>query len=129
VAVASADFEWWRSSAPGPFFYEPSRDVLLRASGDGVVATQGLLLRQHEMSAGGALAVGLIHNLTYVYDAPENKVQRLGVVAIRQFAGRRIGLRDPRIVGCVLYYLNDRSKKGQLGAALGISFKLVRGRA
>lgn len=129
VAVASADFEWWRSSASGPFFYEPSRDVLLRASGDGMVATQGLLLHQHEMTAGGALAVGLIHNLTYVYDAPGNKVQRLGLVAIRQFAGRRFGLRDPRIVGCVSYYLNDRSKKGQIGAALGISFRLARGRA
>jgi hypothetical protein len=129
VAVASADFEWWRSSAPGPFFYEPSRDILLRASGDRMLATQGLLLHQREMAAGGTLAFGLIHNLTYVYDAPENKVQKLGAVAIRQFAGRRFGLRDPRIGGYVSYYLNDRSKKGQIGAALGISFKVGRGRA
>jgi hypothetical protein len=129
VAAASADFEWWRSSVSGPFFYEPGRDILLRSSGDGLLATQALLLRQHQTSAGGALAVGLIHNLTYVYDAPENKVQRLGVVAIRQFAGRRFGLREPRIVGYLSYYLNDRSKKGQVGAALGISFTLVRGRA
>jgi hypothetical protein len=129
VAVAGADFEWWRSGAPGPFFYEPSRDILLKASGDRMVATQGLLLHQQDMAAGGTLGVGLIHNLTYVYDAPENKVQKLGVVAIRQFAGRRFGLREPRIGGYVSYYLNDRSKKGQLGAALGISFKLAHGGA
>jgi hypothetical protein len=126
IAVASADFEWWRSSAAGPLFYEPMRDTLLETSGDGMVAVSSVLLHERTLASRGTLAYGLIHQLTYVYDAPGNRIQRAGVVVARQFAGKRFRCQEPRVAGYLSYYLDDPSKKNQLGAALGVSFKLGR---
>src|SRR5258708_7206807 len=43
-APASADFEWWKSDAPGPLFYEPARDTLLKTRGDRLLNTSSALL-------------------------------------------------------------------------------------
>ncbi|MFI5184972.1 MAG: hypothetical protein ACHQNV_11270, partial [Vicinamibacteria bacterium] len=126
VFVSSADFEWWRSSASGPLYYEPSRDTLLKVDGDRMASTSTVLLRQHELVGRGTLSYGLIHNLTYVFDAPENGSQQIGVVVVRQFGPRRFGLHSPRIGGRVSYYLSDPSRKGQLTAAVGASINLAR---
>ncbi len=66
---------------------------------------------------------GLIHQLTLVYDAPANKIQRLGVIVIREFGSKRFGLPHPRLTAVVSYYLDDPSKKRQLSAALALAFK------
>ncbi len=126
VVASSADFEWWRSSANGPLYYEPSRDTLLKVAGDSMVATSTVLLRQHDLVGRGTLSYGLIHNLTYVFDAHENRSQQIGVVVIRQFGPRRFGLHAPRVGGRVSYYLSDPSRKGQLTAAAGVSISLAR---
>jgi hypothetical protein len=126
VAVASADFEWWKSDAQGPLFYEPARDTLLKASGDQLLNTSSALLYQYELGPRGQLAAGLIHQLTYVYAAPANQIQRVGVLVVRQFGAKRFGLRHPRLLATVAYYLDDPSKRHQLSAAVALGFKSTR---
>jgi hypothetical protein len=126
VAVAGADFEWWRSRAQGPLFYEPARDTLLKASGDRLLNTSSALLYQYDVGLRGQLAAGLIHQLTYVYAAPANQIQRLGVLVVRQFGAKRFGLSHPRLLATVAYYLDDPSKKHQLSAAVALCFKSTR---
>jgi hypothetical protein len=125
VAVSAADLEWWKSGASGPYYYEPARDTLLRAEGDHllVVSTMALHLRGNEAS--GQLGYGVGHSLTYVFAAPQNRSQRIGIVVMRQFGARRFGGRAPRIGGHVSYYLDDPNRRGQLCAALGLSFRLT----
>ncbi len=126
VAAASADFEWWKSSASGPLFYEPARDTLLKANGNGLMATSSVLLYQRGLGPDGILSAGLIHQLTYVRDAPANKIQRLGVLVVREFGAKRFGLPHPSLVGMLAYYADDPSKKHQLSAALALAFKSTR---
>ena len=126
VAAASADFEWWKSDAAGPLFYEPARDTLLKTKGDRLLNTATVLLYQRGLGPDGILSAGLIHQLTYVRDAPANKIQRLGVVVVREFGAKRFGLPHPSLVGMVAQYLDDPSKRHQLSAALALAIKSTR---
>jgi hypothetical protein len=126
VAVTGGRLEWWRTSAAGPLYYEPARDTLLKVGGDRILTTSTLLLRQLEMGRRGSVSYGLSHNLNYVFDAPENRSQRVGVVAVRQFGPRRFRLNAPRIGVEVSYYVSDPSRKGQFTAAVGMSIGLAR---
>lgn len=125
VATSSANLEWWRSNAAGPLYYEPARDSLLNAGGGRVLNTATALLRQHDLAGRGKFSYGLGHYLTYVFDAPANRSQRVGVIVIRQFGPRRFGLNAPRIGAQASYYLSDPSRKGQLTASLGLSIGLT----
>ena len=124
VAASSADLEWWRSSAAGPLYYEPARDTLLKVGGDRLLTMSSVVLRQHDFAGRGRLSYGLGHYLTYVFDAPANRSQRIGVIVVRQFGPKRFGLHAPRIGSQVSYYLSDPSRKGQLTASLGLSIGL-----
>jgi len=126
VAAASADFEWWKSDAAGPLFYEPARDTLLKTRGDRLLNTSSVLLYQRGLGPSGMFSAGLIHQLTYVRNAPANKIQRLGVLVVREFGAKRFGLPHPSLVGMLAQYLDDPSKKHQLGAALALAFKSTR---
>lgn len=126
VAAASADFEWWKSDAAGPLFYEPARDTLLKTKGDRLLNTSSVLLYQRGLGPDGTLSAGLIHQLTYVQDAPANKIQRLGVLVVREFGAKRFGLPHPSLVGMLAQYLDDPSKKHQITAALALAFKSTR---
>ena len=112
--------------ARGPLFYEPARDTLLKASGDQLLNTSSVLLYQCDFGARGQLAGGLIHQWTYVYAAPANQIQRLGVLVVRQFGAKRFGLSHPRLLATVAYYLDDPSKKHQVSAAVALGFKSIR---
>jgi hypothetical protein len=126
VALVSADLEWWSATAAGPFFYEPARDTLLRTKGDRLLATSGVLLFERNLEARGTLSAGLIHQLTYVYEAPANRVQRLGVIMVREFGPRRFGLPNPRVIGILASYLDDPSKKHQLTATVALGLRSTR---
>ncbi len=126
VALSTADFERWSSGAPGPYYYEPARDTLLRASGDRILAVSTMALRILGHEASGQFGYGVRHSLTRVFDAPENRSQRIGLFVMRQFGAARFGGRAPRIAGHVSYYLEDPNRRHQLCAALGVSFRLVR---
>lgn len=120
-----AEVEWWRASSIGPFFYEPARDTLLRGGRDRAVMTTAYLMKVREVGRGGRLAVGLRHAMTYVFDAPENRSEKVGVALVRDFGAHRFGMRAPRVSGHVSYYLRDPNRRGQLCAGASLSFELI----
>ena len=126
VAASSVDLEWWRSSAGGPLYYEPARDTLLKIEGDRLLGVSSVFLRQHALRGREGLSYGLAHHVTYVFDAPGNRSQLIGLIVVRQFGPKRFGLHAPRIGGQVSYYLSDPSRKGQITASLGLSIGLDR---
>ncbi len=121
VGSAGAEFEWWRSSAEGAFFYEPTRDTLLRSSGDQVMTTTSLLMYQWTTGQ-GALSIGGIHSSLQVFDASDNRIQRLGLIALKEFGATRFRLPHPRVTMVVARYLDDPSKQDQWTAALAVGF-------
>ncbi len=121
--ASTATMEWWWSSAAGPFYYEPSRDTLLRSSGDRLLTVSTVLVRQVPLRHGGQLTYGVSHDVTEVPAAPRNRSQRLGVVVARRLASTRLGLQSPTIGLRVGYYLEHPQRQGQLTAALGVSIE------
>ena len=121
VGLVTADVEWWSSNAAGPLFYEPTRDTLLNVSGDRLLSTTSVVMYQRSLRSGG-LSVGAIHNRLTVRNAPANEVQKIGAIAIREYAGRRFWLPRPRLTMIVAKYLDDPSKKGEWTALAAIGF-------
>ncbi|OFW04875.1 MAG: hypothetical protein A3H96_10730 [Acidobacteria bacterium RIFCSPLOWO2_02_FULL_67_36] len=122
VAMSSADFEWWQSSASGALFYEPTRDTLLKSRGDRLVNTTTVALFQRGSGSGGTFSIGGIHTLTHVLDAPDNRIQKLGAIAVREFRSSHFRVPRPRVTLVVARYLNDPSKQHQWSAAMAIGF-------
>lgn len=126
VARVSADFEDWRSSADGPYFYEATRDQLLASGGDQLINTSSVAMYEHPTGGGGALSAGVFHGLTRVFDAGQNQSQRLGIIGIRQFASTHLTLPKPRFTVLLYQYLDDASKQGSWGGAIAIGFRAGR---
>jgi hypothetical protein len=125
AARVTADFEHWRSSADGPYFYEATRDQLLASSGDELVNLTGVALYEHKVRD-GSFSAGLFHGLTRVFAAGGNQSQRLGVIAIRQFTMTHFRLPRPSLTAVVYQYLDDPSKKHTWGGAIAIGFQTGR---
>lgn len=123
VALVSGEFEHWRSSADGPLFYEPTRDTLLKSSGDWLLNSTSVAMYRHDYGPGGFMSTGLVHNMTRVFDAPDNQVHRLGVIAIREFASPHLRLPHLRLTATIWRYLDDPSKRNEWGAAAAIGFR------
>ena len=122
VASATGDLESWRSNASSAYFYEPTRDTLLKTRRDGLGAMSAVLMYQHGMGE-GTFSVGALYAGSRVFDAPEsNSVEKLGAIAIREFGGERFGLPRPRLTLVVARYLEDPSKQGEWTAAAAIGF-------
>ncbi len=126
VAMASGDVERWSASAPGPWFYEPTRDTLLQTGGDYVVASRAVVIYEHVTAAGTHLGLGGIHTFQRVDRRRLNQVQRLGLVSTLQSDGRWFFLRRPAVNLIVARYLDDPSKDGEVFAALAIATTLRR---
>jgi hypothetical protein len=126
AARASADFEHWQSSADGPYFYEATRDQLLASGGDQLINTTTVAMYERRAGEGGSRAAGLFHGLTRVFDAGQNQSQRLGIIAVRQFASTHMKLPRPRFTVLLYRYLDDPSKEGGWGGAVAIGFKTGR---
>jgi hypothetical protein len=126
AARVSADFEHWQSSADGPYFYEATRDQLLASRGDQLLNTTAVAMYERQAGEGGSRAAGLFHGLTRVFDAGQNQSQRLGIIAIRQFASTHVKLPKPRLTVLMYRYLDDPSKEGGWGGAIAIGFKTGR---
>jgi hypothetical protein len=123
VFASSAEFEWWKAGNDGPYFYENTRDLLMKSDGDGVMQTSTVLL--YEIPRGeGKLLVGPIHNITDVHDSPQNKIERLGVLGVYEIAPRRWGVGQPTVIFHLARYLEDRYKKDELTAVLAVRFQL-----
>lgn len=121
VAAATGDLESWRSNAATEYFYEPTRDTLLKSRRDGLVAASAVVMYQHAMGE-GTLSLGGLFTHARVWDAPGNDVEKLGVIAIREFAGGHFRLPRPRLTLVVSRYLEDPSKQGEWSAAAAIGF-------
>lgn len=124
VARSAFSLERWSSSAPGPFFYEPTRDTLLAVSGDFAASATTTVLYQRSLSGGGFLRTGPFHSLMRVHGDALNQVQKLGVVAVHQMSGDHLGLVRPSISLQVGRYLDDPSKAGQWSGGLSVGFSL-----
>ena len=123
VARAGAEFERWSTNATGPLFYEPTRDALLKTDGDYLVTTSAVAMYQHDYQSGGMLSGGIIHNMTHVFDAPDNRSQRLGLIGVREFSSPHFRLPHLRVTAVVWRYLEDPSLRNQWGGALAIGFR------
>ena len=122
LGSTTADLEWWRSSVGQQFFYEPTRDTLLKSDGDRLLLTTSVLM--YQVGPGSApLAVGAIHTLAHIEDAAENRIQRLGLIAAKEFGTSRFKLPHPRVTVVVARYLDDPNKKGEWNAALAVGFR------
>jgi hypothetical protein len=112
AAASSGTLERWRADVPGPLFYEVYRDTLIAASG----GTVGFLsnVAVYEAPAGrGKLSAGVLHDLTYVYAFPDNRIQRIGPVVMYEAGWSWFVLHRPTFIVNVGYYLDGPSKKGQ----------------
>lgn len=125
VASAGAELEWWRASAEREFFYEPTRDTLLKSGGDRIIRTTAVVLYRRALDS-GSLAVGPIHTTSRVPDARHNDVRKVGALVVREYDGRRFGLPRPKLTLMAGRYLADPSKDGQWTAAAAIGFSTKR---
>jgi hypothetical protein len=123
VARAGAEFERWSTNAGGPLFYEPTRDTLLKTGGDYLMNLTTVAMYQHEYPSGGMLSGGVIHDMTHVFDAPDNRSQRLGLIGIRELGAPRFHLPHLSVTAIVWRHIEDPSKRNQWGAALAIGFR------
>jgi hypothetical protein len=127
IARSGAEFEWWRVDGPGAFFYEPWRDTLLDSDGDALMTLSGQLFYEFPSRPGERkLLAGLFYDLMDVYDAPENRRQRLGPLAVWTLGDRRFGVREPTVIASVFSYLQDPSKDGEIGGFLAVTFAVGR---
>jgi hypothetical protein len=112
AAASSGILERWRADVPGPLFYEVYRDTLIAAAGGTVGFVSNVAV--YEIPAGaGKVSAGALHDLTYVYAFPGNRIQRIGPVVMYEAGWSRLGIRHPTFIVNVGYYLNDPNKKGQ----------------
>jgi hypothetical protein len=127
IARAGAEFEWWQVDGPGAFFYEPMRDTVLDSDGDALMTLSSQLFYEFPSRPGGRkLLAGIFHDSIDVYDAAENRRQRLGPLAVWTLGERRFGVREPTVIGGVFSHLQDPSKDGDLGGFLAVSFAIGR---
>jgi hypothetical protein len=127
LARGGATFEWWRVDGPGAFFYEPWRDTLLDSDGDALMSLSGQVFYDFPAGPGGRkLIAGLLYDVVDVYDAPDNRRQRLGPLAVWTLGDRRFGVREPTVIASVYSYLEDPSKDGDVGGFVAFSFAFGR---
>ncbi len=129
VAVrVRAEFEWWKAWTDGPYFYEPARDTLLKADGDAMMVSESVLLYDFGRSGGRRLLAGVVHDLTLVYAASQNRRQDVGILAIVGLGQRVLGLREPTLSAKIFKYVEDPNRKNELGVQLALGGRFGRAR-
>lgn len=128
VGLASLEAERWGSSSPGTFFYEPTRDTLLKSAGDSLATSRIVVMYEHVTSGGTRVAVGGIHTSQRGDLLVDEKlrIDRAGLITSIQSDGRLLGLRRPSITATVGRYLKDPSKKDEWTATLSVATTLRR---
>lgn len=126
VARTTADVEWWRARLAGPLYYEPARDTLLATGGGALVNATSVAMYQRDRPAGGFTSAGVLHQVTEVFDAPANRIQRLGAIAVHEFPARPFGLPHLTVSAMGWRYLDDPSKRDEWGGAATIAIRFVR---
>jgi hypothetical protein len=125
---STADFEQWHLSKPGPYFYEPYRGALLASGGDLLLSLSTVLVADVTPSRNGRVQVGVMHELLEVFDAPQNRRQRLGPILIWRLSDkRRFGIPEPVLYLGVLPYLQAPNRSG-VSMFVGLGFTPHSGR-
>lgn len=119
---SSAAFEWWRVDGPPAYYYEPFRGTLLDPDGDSLVAVTTVLLFDISRDHSRHRQIGLLHDLLEVWDAPQNRRQRVGPVVSWWLGERRLGVSDPTVLLGVLPYL-EAPNRGGVSVILALSFQ------
>lgn len=96
--------------------------ALLKSSGDRLLMATTVVMHRRTIGE-GALSVGGIRMLTRVLGARQNDIQKIGAIAVREFAGTHLRLPRPKLTLVVARYLDDRSKDGQWTAAAAVGFR------
>ena len=99
---------------------------MLDVNGDRVMAVTSAVLYEHPLTSGGHMSVGLRHGLTRINHKSLNRIQQVGLVAIRQFDRRILGLTRPSVTAAVWRYVDDPSKRDEWGGGLAIGYSLRR---
>lgn len=123
---AGADFEWWAVNRPEPFFYEPARATLLRSDGDSLVAASALALLDVSGTRSRRMEIGVLYDATHVWDAPQNRKQRLGPIFSVKLGERRFGVRAPVLFAGVSYYLEQPTTDSRVSGFAALGFSLGR---
>jgi hypothetical protein len=126
VALVSGDVERWASTAAGPWFYEPTRDTVLRADGSMLFAARSVLMYEHVTAAATRVGVGAILTDQQVEGRHLNRVRRAGGLVTLQSDGRWWWLKRPALNVTVARYLDDPSKDGEFYAAVSLATTLRR---
>jgi len=125
---AAADFESWKvHDAPETVFYEPFRGTLLAARGDSLVNGSNILLCDVSSGRTEGVRVGVFHDYLNVWDAPQNRKQRLGPILQIRLGRHRLGGRDPVLSLAVLEYLEAPNRSG-VGGFVAVSLSRGAGR-
>jgi hypothetical protein len=127
IAAASAEFEFWTMpNAPGPFFYEPCRDTLIRSEGDAFMTLSSVLLYEANFTGGKQLRAGASYFMLNPFDptADGNTQQTLGALAVYTIGDKALGLYRPQVIATGFMYLQDRFKQGEIGAQAAFRFFL-----
>ena len=122
LARTGVELEWWHVDTPDPYFYEPLRDTLLASGGDAVAVVTAQAFYEANRGPESMLLLGAHYDRITVHDAPQNRRQRAGPIAVFRLGARRLGLRDPTVIGALLRYVSDPSKEGDLGGFVAASF-------
>lgn len=123
---AGADFEWWAVNRPEPFFYEPARATLLRSDGDSLVAASALALLDVSRTRSRRMEIGVLYDATHVWDAPQNRKQRLGPMFAVKLVERCFGMRAPVLFAGVSYYLEQPTTDSRVSGFAALGFSLGR---
>jgi hypothetical protein len=130
LALASIDGESWSSSSPGTFFYEPTRDTLLKSRGASLGVGRVALMYEHVAAGGTRVGVGGIYtSQNHAGSAEVIKrlhIERAGVITSIQSDGRLLGLRRPNITATVSRYLKHPTKTDEWTATLTVAATLRR---
>jgi hypothetical protein len=123
IGFVGGEMEWWKAEG-GPYFYEPARDTLLASESDRLLHTSSGLLFELRAGEGRQFLLGPVHELRDVKDARANRVQRVGLLAVRDLGGHPLGVAKPTLIGQVAYYLDDPWKRHEPWLLLAVRFNL-----
>lgn len=107
-----------------PFYYEPAWDTLIKAAGSTVVTTETIALREFKLAGGKTLLLGPVYDLTRVSEAPANRKQDIGILAVWSKSGAVHALKDPTIAAKVFYFLEDPWRRHEPALQLAFVFGL-----
>ena len=125
VARLRAEVSHWKAQKKGePFFYEPAWDTLIKASGSTAITVEALILREIHLSDRKTLLAGPVYDLITVSNAPGNRKQDIGLLAVWSTSSSFHALKNPTIALKAIYFLQDPWRRHEPAAQFAFVFGL-----